>query len=433
MLQEIFAGKLLATTLQWHELNADQLRRIATMAAGFTGLLSLFNIIGRFFWASVSDLCGRKMTFAMIFLLGAALYGSLPLINHGGYVAIFVCALCVIISMYGGGFATIPAYLADIFGAQMVGAIHGRLLTAWSAAGISGPVLVNYLREYQLAQGLAPQRVYDITLMVLTGLLVIGLICNQLIRPIPQKYAMSAQQQQQAKGLYTVNENAQLSWEPRPSRALMALSWFAVRGAAAVGNRDHLPTGGEVLYVAIRQASARWGIGRVLAQSPFIKIIPIRPVGDTLTYCDLCHTVIKTEKRDTAMQHIIEGFLNFQKEIFPQRKELFRSLASSQNPKALFISCSDSRLVPELVTQQDPGQLFVIRNAGNIVPSFGPEPGGVSATIEYAVVALGVTDIVICGHSNCGAMTAVATCQCLDSMPAVSHWAALCRCGKSGC
>ena len=87
---------------------------------------------------------------------------------------------------------------------------------------------MNYLREYQLAQGLAPQRVYDITLMVLTGLLVIGLICNQLIRPIPQKYAMSAQQQQQAKGLYTVNENAQLSWEPRPSRALMALSWFAV-------------------------------------------------------------------------------------------------------------------------------------------------------------------------------------------------------------
>jgi len=122
------------------------------------------------------------------------------------------------------------------------------------------------------------------------------------------------------------------------------------------------------------------------------------------------------------MQHIIEGFLNFQKDIFPEQKELFRSLASSQNPKALFISCSDSRLVPELVTQQDPGQLFVIRNAGNIVPSFGPEPGGVSVTIEYAVVALGVTDIVICGHSTCGAMKAIATCQCLDPMPAVAHW-----------
>ena len=125
------------------------------------------------------------------------------------------------------------------------------------------------------------------------------------------------------------------------------------------------------------------------------------------------------------MQHIIEGFLNFQKEIFPQRKELFRSLASSQNPKALFISCSDSRLVPELVTQQEPGQLFVIRNAGNIVPSFGPEPGGVSATIEYAVVALGVTDIVICGHSNCGAMKAIATCQCLEPKAVVEKktWA----------
>jgi carbonic anhydrase len=118
----------------------------------------------------------------------------------------------------------------------------------------------------------------------------------------------------------------------------------------------------------------------------------------------------------------VSGFLNFQKEIFPQRKELFRSLASSQNPKALFISCSDSRLVPELVTQQEPGQLFVIRNAGNIVPSFGPEPGGVSATIEYAVVALGVTDIVICGHSNCGAMKAIAASQDLEPMPAVAHW-----------
>lgn len=122
------------------------------------------------------------------------------------------------------------------------------------------------------------------------------------------------------------------------------------------------------------------------------------------------------------MKTIIEGFLNFQKEIFPEREELFRKLASSQKPKALFISCSDSRLVPELVTQQEPGQLFVIRNAGNIVPSFGPEPGGVSATIEYAVIALGVTEIIICGHSNCGAMSAIATCQCLDEMPAVSHW-----------
>src|SRR5476649_2967806 len=122
------------------------------------------------------------------------------------------------------------------------------------------------------------------------------------------------------------------------------------------------------------------------------------------------------------MRDIIAGFLRFQKEIFPTRRELFKTLATGQTPKALFISCSDSRMVPELVTQREPGDLFVIRNAGNIVPSFGPEPGGVSATVEYAVAALNVTDVVICGHSDCGAMTAIATCQCLDHMPAVANW-----------
>ncbi len=122
------------------------------------------------------------------------------------------------------------------------------------------------------------------------------------------------------------------------------------------------------------------------------------------------------------MKDVIEGFLRFQKEAFPQRSKLFKQLALNQNPKTLFISCSDSRLVPELVTQREPGELFVIRNAGNIVPPFGPEPGGVSATVEYAVMALGVKDIVICGHSNCGAMSAIANCTCLDHMPAVAHW-----------
>jgi carbonic anhydrase len=122
------------------------------------------------------------------------------------------------------------------------------------------------------------------------------------------------------------------------------------------------------------------------------------------------------------MRDIINGFLRFHQEVFPERKELFKTLATGQTPKALFISCSDSRMVPELVTQREPGELFVIRNAGNIVPSFGPEPGGVSATVEYAVAQLKVTDIVICGHSNCGAMKAVATCACLDHMPAVKHW-----------
>ncbi|QKJ88305.1 Carbonic anhydrase [Paramixta manurensis] len=122
------------------------------------------------------------------------------------------------------------------------------------------------------------------------------------------------------------------------------------------------------------------------------------------------------------MREIVEGFLKFQRDEFPHRSELFKKLARSQQPRTLFISCSDSRLVPELVTQREPGELFVIRNAGNIVPSYGPEPGGVSASVEYAVAALGVGDIVICGHSDCGAMTAIASCQCLDHMPAVAHW-----------
>ncbi|MHA6234537.1 carbonic anhydrase [Pseudomonas fluorescens group sp. PF-69] len=122
------------------------------------------------------------------------------------------------------------------------------------------------------------------------------------------------------------------------------------------------------------------------------------------------------------MKALIEGFLKFQKEAFPQRTDLFKHLATTQHPGTLFITCSDSRVVPELLTQQEPGELFVIRNAGNIVPSYSPHPGGVSATVEYAVAVLGVTDIVICGHSDCGAMTAVAQCKCMDHLPAVAGW-----------
>jgi carbonic anhydrase len=122
------------------------------------------------------------------------------------------------------------------------------------------------------------------------------------------------------------------------------------------------------------------------------------------------------------MQNVIDGFLKFQKTGFPERSELFKRLATEQHPRTLFIACSDSRVVPELLTQGEPGDMFVIRNAGNIVPSYGPEPGGVSATVEYAVAILEVTDIVICGHSDCGAMTAISTCKCLDHLPAVANW-----------
>ena len=143
---------------------------IAAIAAGFTGLLSLFNIAGRIFWASLSDRVGRKATYAVFFLLGLALYASIPWTAATESLALFVAFFCVILSMYGGGFATVPAYLADLFGTRMVGAIHGRLLTAWSVAGVLGPVLVNYIRDYQLDHGIARAQVYSVTMFILAGL-----------------------------------------------------------------------------------------------------------------------------------------------------------------------------------------------------------------------------------------------------------------------
>jgi MFS family permease len=194
MLQEVFAGKLIGLDLKFNDLDTTQKAAIAAIAAGFTGLLSLFNIAGRFFWASLSDYLGRKKTYYTFFLLGIVLYASAPWSGHAGSIALFVGAFCIILSMYGGGFATVPAYLADVFGTQMVGAIHGRLLTAWSAAGIFGPVIVNYLREYQLAHGVPRASVYDTTMYILCGLLALGFLCNLLVRPVNPKYYMTEQQ-----------------------------------------------------------------------------------------------------------------------------------------------------------------------------------------------------------------------------------------------
>ena len=191
LLQEVFGGRLLGLDIPFNELTAAQKGQTAAIAAGFTGLLSLFNIGGRFFWATCSDFLGRKATFFVFFVLGFVLYSSIPSMAHSGQLALFVAFFCIILSMYGGGFATVPAYLADLFGTQMVGAIHGRLLTAWSAAGILGPILVNYIREYQLAAGVPKAQVYDVTMYVLSGLIVLGLVCNLLVRPIAAKYFMS--------------------------------------------------------------------------------------------------------------------------------------------------------------------------------------------------------------------------------------------------
>jgi hypothetical protein len=116
-----------------------------------------------------------------------------PTFADWGSKALFVAAFCVILSMYGGGFATVPAYLADMFGPQFVGAIHGRLLTAWSAAGVVGPLLVSYIRDAQIAAGVPRAQVYDRTLYILSSFLVVGFICNALVRPVASKWFMSAE------------------------------------------------------------------------------------------------------------------------------------------------------------------------------------------------------------------------------------------------
>lgn len=193
MLQEIFAGSLIGQPgVAFADLDTAQKAQIAAIAAGFTGLLSLFNIGGRFFWASMSDKIGRKNTYFCFFILGIILYALAPTLALMGSKALFVLAFGIILSMYGGGFATIPAYLADIFGTQFVGAIHGRLLTAWATAGIVGPVVVNYIREAQIAAGVAPgPALYTSTMYILAGMLALGLIANAFVKPLSDKWFMS--------------------------------------------------------------------------------------------------------------------------------------------------------------------------------------------------------------------------------------------------
>jgi MFS family permease len=161
----------------------------AAAAGGFVGLLSVFNMLGRFIWSSLSDRIGRKNTYNVFFILGAILYVMVPAAGNAGSVVLFVACFAVIISMYGGGFATIPAYLRDMFGSRQVGAIHGRLLLAWSLAAIAGPVLVNYIRAYQIEElQIAPAQAYSTTMYIMAGLLILGLISNLFIKPVNEKY-----------------------------------------------------------------------------------------------------------------------------------------------------------------------------------------------------------------------------------------------------
>ena len=187
MIQDFFRGHILAVA-----------------AGGFVGLLSIFNMAGRFFWASLSDFLGRKVTYFIFFTLGAVLFFSLPLTrgDHLNSVPLFVMLALVILSMYGGGFATIPAYLKDLFGGYNVSAIHGRLLTAWSTAGIVGPLIVNGILDHYVKNHLAKQDAYPLILHIMCGLMVVGFVANLLVRPVDAKYWMKDQNLAPAGGAH---------------------------------------------------------------------------------------------------------------------------------------------------------------------------------------------------------------------------------------
>jgi MFS family permease len=180
-------GVLSQASLMIQEMFPDRVG--AAAATGFVGLLSLFNMGGRIAWASLSDFIGRRPTYMIFFALGAVIYALIPTFGHTGNILLFVLGYCVILSMYGGGFATIPAYLRDLFGTLNVGAIHGRLLTAWAAAGVAGPVLVNYIRQYQIDNGVPKADAYSTTVYIMAGLLVVGFICNFLVKSLEDRFS----------------------------------------------------------------------------------------------------------------------------------------------------------------------------------------------------------------------------------------------------
>jgi len=237
MIQEIFKGRVSASA-----------------AAGFVGLLSLFNIGGRIVWASLSDFLGRRRTYFIFFALGAALYATVPFTGRAGSVPLFVACVCLILTMYGGGFATIPAYLADLFGTQFVGAIHGRLLTAWSVAGVLGPVLVNYIRQFQIDRGVVKADAYNLTMYIMTGILLLGFLCNFAIRRVSERHYMT----------------------PHELEAEQSLLRRSAAGAAASAAPANAPTAGTVpparLLVAapawlLVGAPLAWGIGSTLRKA----------------------------------------------------------------------------------------------------------------------------------------------------------------------
>jgi MFS family permease len=248
MFQEVFGARLLG--LDTHATLGDvQKASIVAAAAGLVGLLSLFNSLGRIFWASISDLLGRKRTYFVFFSLGIILYAVLPTLGHLGLATLFVASLCIILTMYGGGFATIPAYLADLFGTQMVGAIHGRLITSWSVAGVVGPALIAGLRETELANGVAKNLVYDTTLYVMAFLLLCGLLCNLFVRPVNAKHFMSDDELAHERALQHehISPAEALSAARGHFGVVAAVAWAAVGIPFAIG-----------LSIALEKAAALW-------------------------------------------------------------------------------------------------------------------------------------------------------------------------------
>lgn len=239
MLQEVFGGALIGVEGKLSELSAEHLVQVAAIGAGFAGLLSFFNILGRIGWASSSDYLGRKLTYVIFFALGLVLYVSSPWAGSIGSVALFAGIFCIILSMYGGGFATIPAYLADIFGTQHVGAIHGRLLTAWATAGVLGPVIVNYMRDYQLDQGVPANEAYNIIMYMLAALLLVGLVCNLLVRPVAEKHYMTEAELEAERKLShdksVAAEAASQNGKAQSHPILATVAWIAVGIPIAYG------------------------------------------------------------------------------------------------------------------------------------------------------------------------------------------------------
>ena len=236
MLQETFGGALIGhPDIGFADIKKDEAMTAAAAAlgAGFVGLISLFNIFGRFAWATSSDKLGRKRTYYIFFILGAIMYCTATYVAGFKSLALFVACFCVIASMYGGGFATIPAYLADMFGTQFVGAIHGRLLTAWSTAGILGPVVVNYMHDTRLEKGIPFDQVYAPIFVVLAGLMVIGFIANMLVKPVADKYFMTDAELAEVhrisheKSLQNETSKVQVSETPQ-NTLLVKLAWAAV-------------------------------------------------------------------------------------------------------------------------------------------------------------------------------------------------------------